>query len=233
MDQKPSLLGILDIFVYLLQLDPFLYVVQNLLVPALEAGDYKAAARFLHKAHRIKIQGVGPGVAQPFKPLLKPRLYQKLRYLPHSCLVYGKGVILDNHLFHIGEILGNVLELLHHALGAPGPEGVAVHNLRIDAEGAAAGTSPACEYLYRRICGSRKEVISLIKVLFYELGSKGDIIHISDMGHRVGPGKAAICMEAESPNLFDRSSLIHSISKFPDGVVKLPYGNCINLVIIF
>ncbi len=71
-----------------------------------------------------------------------------------------------------------------------------MHHLWVDAECAPAGAASACEYLYCRIGGSGKEVVLLVQVLLYELGSEGDVIHIGDMGHRIGPGKAAICMEA-------------------------------------
>ena len=47
-DKESCLLGILYVIVYLLQLDTFLDIVQNLLAPALKAWNDKATPRFLH-----------------------------------------------------------------------------------------------------------------------------------------------------------------------------------------
>ena len=170
-----------DVLSHLLDLGPLADVVEHLLAAALDAGDDELASRLLHHRHGLVVE-VDARVAQPAEPLVEAPRDHLLAELDGPLLVDGEGVVLDDDLLDVGEVVADVLDLLDDVEDGAYAVPVAVHGLWVHAEGAARRTAPAREDLDLGVRRRGEEVVAIVEVALDELAGEGDVVQVGYVG---------------------------------------------------
>jgi hypothetical protein len=151
-------------------------VLEDLRVAGLEADDEQAAAGFLHGLEGVVVggdaRGAAPGEAEGLELLTE---------LDGADLLDVEGVVVEEELLDLGEVLLGPLELGGHVVGGPLAPGVAAEGLRPEAEGA---LRRAAAGGVERDVGMEQEghvVLGDVHVALVDLGGPGHRVQVFDL----------------------------------------------------
>ena len=187
-------------------------VLEDLRVAGLEADDEQAAAGFLHGLEGVVVGGDARGAA----PGEVERL-QLFAELDGAGLLDVEGVVVEEELLHLGEVLLGPCEFRGHVVGGALAPGVTAEGLRPEAEGALRRAAARGVKRDVRVKQEGDVVAGDVHVALVDLGGPGHGVEVFNLGTIGIVDDLAIELVADAEDLVEWLSL----GKLDDGVVEL------------
>src|SRR5579875_4226763 len=176
MNDETEVVAVLDEVTGTLDGGPLLDVLQDLRIAGLEADDEQPAAGFLHGLQGLAVgsdaRGAGPGDAERREFGAE---------LDGAGLLDVEGVVVEEELLDVREVLLGPLHLGGYVVGAALAPGVTGEGLRPEAEGALRGAAACAVERDIGVQQERDVVLGDVHVALVDLGGPGHRVEIFDL----------------------------------------------------
>ena len=187
-------------------------VLEDLRIAGLEADDEQAAAGFLHRLQRVAVGGDARSAA--------PRQVQRLQLfaeLDRAHLLDVEGVVVEEELLDLGEVLLGPLELRRNVIRRPLAPRVTAEGLRPQAEGALRRAAARGVKRDVRVQQEGHVVARHVHVALVDLGGPRHRVQVFDLRTVGIVDDLAVLLVADSEDLVQRLAL----GKLDHGIVEL------------
>ncbi len=212
-DDEAEVVAVLDEVAGALDGGTLLDVLEDLRIAGLEADDEQAAAGFLHGLEGVAVggdaRGAGPGDAERLELGAE---------LDGARLLDVEGVVVEEELLDVGEVLLGPLHLGGDVVGGTLAPGMAGEGLRPEAEGALGGAAARGVERDVGVKQERDVVLGDVHVALVDLGGPGHRIEVFDLGRSGLCWMRAVCVAvADAEDFCERLAL----GELDDGEIKL------------